>query len=386
MNMRDKNTKKIEESPLGISEVKYFSFDSLVLESGGVLSPVTIAYETYGTLNEKKDNAILICHALSGDSHVAGISKETGKVGWWEFMVGPNRAFDTNKYFVICANVIGGCKGSTGPSSINPKTGKRWGISFPAITIKDMIEAHVKLLDYLKIEKIFCAAGGSMGGMQVLQLVYSYPDKVVTALPIATTLRHTPQQIAFNEVGRRAIMGDPEWHNGDYYDKGFPANGLSVARMIGHITYMSDVSMKEKFGRRLKNNENYDFELNTEFEVGEYLKYRGESFVQRFDANSYLYITRAIDYFDLGDNKDIIKRFSGIKTKFLVISYSHDWLYPPYQSKEIVRVLKYALVDVTYCEISSTYGHDAFLIKNEEQEFLVKHFLDNAYQRMKNGK
>ncbi|MFH1824352.1 MAG: homoserine O-acetyltransferase [Candidatus Firestonebacteria bacterium] len=384
--MNDKDIKKIEESPLGVSEVKYFSFDSLILDSGETLSSVTIAYETYGNLSKERDNVILVCHALSGDAHVAGISTETEKTGWWEFMVGPNKPFDTNKYFIICVNVIGGCKGSTGPCSINPKTGKVYGVNFPSITIKDMIEAQVKLIDYLKIEKIFCVAGGSMGGMQVLQWVYSYPNKVVTALPMATTFRHTPQQIAFNEVGRRAITGDPAWYDGDYYEKGFPTNGLSIARMLGHITYMSDISMKEKFGRKLKSNENYDFDLDTGFEVGEYLKYRGESFVQRFDANSYLYITRAIDYFNLGDNKDIIKRFSGIKTKFLVVSYSHDWLYPTYQSKEIVKVLKYSLVNVTYCEISSTYGHDAFLIKNEEQESLVRHFLNNAYQGLKNGK
>lgn len=368
-----------ESSPLGHSETKFFTFDSLQLESGEVLSPVTIAYETYGELNRAKDNAILICHALTGDAHAAGVSKETGKLGWWEIMIGPGKPFDTNRYFVICSNVIGGCKGSTGPSSINPKTGKPYGMSFPVVTIKDMVNAQAKLVDHLGIERLFCVAGGSMGGMQVLQWVYSYPERVKTAIPIATTLRHTAQQIAFNEVGRRAIMNDPEWMGGDYYGQTFPANGLAVARMIGHITYMSDLSMKEKFGRKLRNKEKFGYDFEAEFEVEQYLKYRGETFVHRFDANSYLYITKAIDYFDLGDNKDLIKKFYNLKTKFLVISYSHDWLYPPYQSREIVKVLKYAWVDVTYCEISSTYGHDAFLIKNQEQEHLVTYFLNNAY-------
>lgn len=370
-----------ESSPLGFSETKFFTFDSLQLESGEILSPVTIAYETYGELNKSKDNAILICHALTGDAHAAGISKETGKLGWWEIMIGPGKPFDTNKYFVICSNVIGGCKGSTGPGSINPKTGKPYGMSFPVVTIKDMVNAQAKLMDYLGIESLFCVAGGSMGGMQVLQWVYSYPERVKTAIPIATTLRHTAQQIAFNEVGRRAIMNDPEWMGGDYYGQTFPANGLAVARMIGHITYMSDLSMKEKFGRKLRNKEKFGYDFEAEFEVEQYLRYRGETFVHRFDANSYLYITKAIDYFDLGDNKDLIKKFYNLKTKFLVISYSHDWLYPPYQSREIVKVLKYAWVDVTYCEISSTYGHDAFLIKNQEQEHLVTHFLNNAYAK-----
>ncbi len=370
-----------ESSPLGLRETKFFTFDSLHLESGEVLSPVTIAYETYGELNNQKDNAILICHALTGDAHAAGISKETGKLGWWEIMIGPGKPFDTNKYFVICSNVIGGCKGSTGPGSINPNTGKHYGMSFPVVTIRDMVNAQAKLIDHLGIERLFCVAGGSMGGMQVLQWVYSYPERVKTAIPIATTLRHTAQQIAFNEVGRRAIMNDPDWMGGDYYGITFPANGLAVARMIGHITYMSDLSMKEKFGRKLRNKEKFGYDFEAEFEVEQYLKYRGETFVHRFDANSYLYITKAIDYFDLGDNKDLIKKFYNLKTKFLVISYSHDWLYPPYQSREIVKVLKYAWVDVTYCEISSTYGHDAFLIKNQEQEHLVTHFLNNAYSK-----
>ncbi len=371
---------KGKDSPVGITETKFYTFDELILESGEKLSLVTVAYETYGKLNENRDNAILICHALTGDAHVAGISKADGNLGWWDFMIGPGRAFDTNKYFVICSNVIGGCKGTTGPSSINPETGVPYGMSFPVITIKDMVNVQKKLIDYLGIDRIFCVVGGSMGGMQVLQWTYSYPEKVYTAIPIATTIRHTPQQIAFNEVGRRAIMSDPEWMGGDYYGKTFPASGLAVARMIGHITYMSDQSMKEKFGRKRKKSEKYGYDFEAEFEVEKYLKYRGETFVQRFDANSYLYITKAIDYFDLGENRELIKFYDSRDLKFLVISFSHDWLYPPYQSKEIVKVLKYAWVDVTYCEISSTYGHDAFLIPNEEQENLIRDFLNNAWK------
>lgn len=377
---------KREESLLGITETKYFKFNSLTLESGVILPDVIVAYETYGKLSSAKDNAILICHALSGEAHAAGIDKESGQLGWWEFMIGPGRPFDTDNFFVICSNVIGGCKGTSGPGSINPKTNKPYCMSFPVITIKDMVRAQLELVDSLGIEKLFCVTGGSMGGMQVLQWVYSYPSKVVSAIPIATTLRHTAQQIAFNEVGRRAVVSDPNWNHGDYYGKEFPSSGLALARMIGHITYMSDDSMKEKFGRRFKSKEKYGVDLEDKFEVGEYLKYKGESFIQRFDANSYLYITKAIDYFDLGDNKELVKHFSGIKAKFLVISYSHDWLYPPYQSKDIVRVLKFSLADVTYCEISSTYGHDAFLIKNTEQEHLVRHFLNNTYKKLKGGK
>ncbi len=369
------------ESPVGVTETKFYTFDRLELESGEVLSPVTIAYEVYGTLNASKNNAILLCHALTGDAHVAGISREDGRLGWWEFMIGPKRPFDTDKYFIICSNVIGGCKGSTGPSSINPETGTPYGMSFPVVTIKDMVNAQKRLIEHLGIEKLFCVAGGSMGGMQVLQWTYSYPDNVCTAIPIATTIKHTPQQIAFNEVGRRAIMADPEWMGGDYYGKSFPASGLAVARMIGHITYMSDQSMKEKFGRKRRKSEKYGYDFEAEFEVEKYLKYRGETFVQRFDANSYLYITKAIDYFDLGENRELIKFYDSKDMKFLVISFSHDWLYPPYQSKEIVKILKYAWVDVTYCEISSTYGHDAFLIKNEEQESLIRDFLSNAERR-----
>lgn len=382
--MNDDKIELPKDSPNGTVETQYFKFDSLTLENGEKLSPVTIAYEAYGKLNGNKDNAILLCHALSGDAHAAGLSKETGKLGWWEFMVGPGRAFDTDKYFVICSNVIGGCKGSTGPSSIDPVKNKPYGGDFPEVTIKDIVNAQVKLIESLGIKKLFSLSGGSMGGMQVIEWAYSYPDKVVTSIPIATTFHHSAQQIAFNEVGRIAIMSDPDWNNGNYYEGKPPVNGLALARMIGHITYMSDDSMKEKFGRRTQKTVQGGKKLNTGFEVESYLRYQGEAFVKRFDANTYIVVTKAIDFYDAGNNKDLIKHFYNTDIKFLVISYSHDWIYPPYQSKEIVKVLKFAQADVTYCDISKSYGHDAFLIPHEEQGILIGHFLENNYQKYVN--
>jgi len=377
--MNDDKIELPKTSPNGTVETQYFKFDSLTLENGEVLSPVTIAYETYGKLNEKKDNAILLCHALSGDAHLAGISKEDKKLGWWEFMIGPGRAYDTDKYFVIGSNVLGGCKGSTGPSSTNPKTNKPYGSDFPEITIRDIVNAQVKLIENLGIKKLFSVSGGSMGGMQALEWTYSHPEKVVTIIPIATTFRHSAQQIAFNEVGRISIMNDPDWQGGNYYSGKAPANGLAIARMIGHITYMSDDSMKEKFGRRTQKTGKDGKKLDTGFEVESYLRYQGEAFVKRFDANTYICVTKAIDFFDLGDNKELMKHYYNTDIKFLVISYSHDWIYPPYQSKEIVRVLKFAQADVTYCEITKSYGHDAFLIPHEEQGLLIGNFLNNNY-------
>ncbi len=378
--MRDEKTNdKKTCSPLGIVPVRHFIMDSpLKLESGATLDHVEIAYETCGTLNADRSNAILLCHALSGDAHVAGISGETGKAGWWESLVGPGKPFDTDRYFIICSNVIGGCRGTTGPMTVNPATGEPWGFTFPEVTIRDMAEAQVRLVRHLGIEKLRCLAGGSMGGMQVLQWVHAHPDMVDTAIIMATTLRHTPQQIAFNEVGRQAIMGDPGWLGGNYYGVSFPSAGLAVARMVGHITYMSDISMQNKFGRRQVDPQKLKSAFDTGFEVEGYLRYQGEAFIQRFDANSYLYITRAIDCFDLGDNQQLVKHFLNCPVKFLVLSYSHDWLYPPQQSREIVRVLKYAMADVTYCDITSTFGHDAFLIENPEQETILRSFLANS--------
>jgi homoserine O-acetyltransferase len=359
--------------------------DDLVLESGERLGPITLAYETYGLLNEGRTNAILVFHALSGDAHAAGYYQGDDSHGWWDGMIGPDKAFDTNKYFVICSNVIGGCMGSTGPSSINPKTGHPYGLDFPIISIKDMINAQAMLLDYLGIDKLLCVSGGSMGGMQALQWAVSYPARVRSAIPIATTARHSPQQIAFNEVGRQAIMADPNWNNGGYYSGTPPTRGLSVARMVGHITYMSDASMAEKFGRRFKDRvDNEKFE--PDFEVEGYLQYRGDNFVKRFDANSYLYITKALDYFDLDNGKSLNQVLKGVKAKFLVIAFKSDWLYPAYQSREIVKACKLAGIDATYCELNSSYGHDAFLLEIEEQEYLVKHFLSNVTESNGNGK
>ncbi len=377
------------DKAIGIVETKYLTFarppDDLVLESGEKLGPITLAYETYGDLNEGRTNAILIFHALSGDAHAAGYHPGDDQPGWWDGMIGPDKAFDTNKYFVICSNVIGGCMGSTGPSSVDPKTGSPYALDFPIISIKDMVNAQARLLDYLGIDKLLCVSGGSMGGMQALQWAVSYPTRVRSAIPIATTARHSPQQIAFNEVGRQAIMADPNWNNGGYYNGTPPTRGLSVARMVGHITYMSDASMAAKFGRRFKDRvDNEKFE--PDFEVEGYLQYRGDNFVKRFDANSYLYITKALDYFDLDNGKGLNQVLKGVKAKFLVIAFKSDWLYPAYQSREIVKACKLAGIDATYCELNSNYGHDAFLLEIEEQEYLVKHFLSNVMESNGNGK
>ncbi len=365
-------------------ETKYYIMpkgEKFILESGAKLSELKIAYETYGKLNRDKTNAVLICHALSGDAHAAGYHSGDKKPGWWDDMIGPGKAFDTDKYFVICSNILGGCKGTSGPNSINPATGKHYGLSFPIVSIKDMVDAQKKLIDHLKIDNLLSVCGGSMGGMQALQWAISYPDNVVSCIPIASSYKHSAQQIAFDEVGRQAIMADPAWNGGDYYDKDHPSAGLAVARMIGHITYMSDKSMEHKFGRILKKKE-LGYEFTSEFEVEGYLRYRGDSFVKRFDANSYLYITKAMDYFDLQQDKKLYNAFKGIKsTRFLVIAFSSDWLYPSAQSKEIVKALKMNGIDVTYCEVSSDYGHDAFLLEFAEESKLIRHFLDKTFKK-----
>jgi homoserine O-acetyltransferase len=380
MSVSEAGNLSAEDGCIGTVETQYYTFahppNELKLECGKTLGPVTLAYETYGTLNADKSNAILVVHALSGDAHAAGLHKGEDNPGWWEDMIGPGKAFDTERYFVISSNVIGGCKGSTGPSSINPKTGKPYALEFPMITVADMVNAQRHLIDHLGIEKLLSVAGGSMGGMQVLQWVASYPERVRSAIPIATALKHSPQQIAFNEVVRQSIMADPDWRQGNYYEFGQPAKGLAVARMIGHITFMSDQSMEEKFSRRLKNGD-YSFKFGADFEVEGYLRYRGDSFVKRFDANSYLYITKAIDYFDLSNGK-LVSREKPIDTRFLVISFKYDWLYPCHQSQEIVRQLKAGFIEATSCEIASTYGHDAFLVEVEEQTHLIRHFLEKT--------
>jgi homoserine O-acetyltransferase len=301
-------------------------------------------------------------------------------------MVGPGKAFDTDKYFVICSNVLGGCKGSTGPSSSNPATGQPWGLDFPLISIGDMVKAQLSLVKHLGISQLLSVAGGSMGGMQVLEWMFSHPRKIRSAIPISTAMRHSPQQIAFNEVGRQAIMADPKWKNGRYYGEAPPNRGLAIARMVGHITYMSDRSMADKFGRRLKE-ERHPFKFTADFTVEEYLQYRGKSFTNRFDANSYLYITKAMDYYDASRGLNPRTLLMGLDIKVLALAFKSDWLYPAYQTKEIARVCKLAGLDTTYCEIESTYGHDAFLLEVEEQTRLLKFFLERAlYGEVKDEK
>lgn len=375
-----------QDNNLGMVKTQYYTFanspSELELESGEKFGPITLAYETYGKLNSEKSNAILILHALTGDAHAAGFHPGEKDPGWWDNMIGPGKAFDTAQYFVICSNILGGCKGSTGPSSINPITGRPYGLQFPVITIKDMVNAQRHLIDYLGIQKLLAVVGGSMGGMQALQWVVSYPDRVQSVIPVATTANHSPQQIAFNEVGRQAIMADPNWNEGDYYGRDLPAKGLRVARMVGHITYMSDVSMSEKFGRKFKNIKQ-PFKFSPEFEVEGYLQYRGDSFIKRFDPNSYLYITKAIDYFDLANGTGLREVFKGITAPFLIIAFKSDWLYPAYQSQEIARACKLAGIDAIYCELNSKYGHDAFLLEVDEQAHLIKYFLKRVAGSLK---
>jgi len=363
-------------------ETQFFTFaqapHELVLKSGVKLGPVTLAYETYGTLNADKSNAILIFHALTGDAHAAFWHKDAKTPGWWDPMIGPGKAFDTDKYFIICANVIGGCKGSTGPSSINPATGKPYGLSFPVITIEDMVVSQKCLIDHLGIKKLLAAAGGSMGGLMALEWSVRYPGTLQSAILIATNYKHTAQQIALHEVARQAIMSDPHWNKGDYYGKELPAQGMSVSRMIGHITYMSERSMEEKFGRKLQDKEKVGYDFSQDFEVESYLRYRGASFVQRFDANTYLYLSKALDYFDLSEDTDLVAAFKGMKTKFLIVTFTSDWLYPSYQSKDIVKAMKANDVDVSFIEIATKYGHDSFLVEIDGQSKLVTHFLTNV--------
>ena len=348
----------------------------LALKRGGTIGPVTLAYETYGTLNGERSNAILVCHALTGDAHAAGYHQGAKKPGWWDDMIGPGKAFDTNTYFIICSNVLGSCNGSTGPASIEPKTGKPYAMGFPFVTVEDMVTAQKLLIDHLGIEKLLCIAGGSMGGQQALKWSIMYPDCVHSVISLAANPRSTAQQIALHEVARQAIMADPDWDNGNYYGKKIPARGLALSRMIGHITFMSEKSMEERFGRKLISKERTGYDFTTDFEVESYLKYRGDSFVQRFDANSYLYLSKALDYFDLADDGKLIDAFKPAKASFLIVSFTSDWLYPTYQSKEMVRALKASDFDVSDIEIRSNYGHDSFLVEVESQSKLIAHFLN----------
>jgi len=353
----------------------------LAMDAGVALGPWQIAYQTYGTLNAARSNAVLVCHALTMDQHVANVHPVTGKPGGWDTMVGPGRPIDTNRFFVICANVLGGCMGTSGPASTNPATGKPWALEFPLVTVRDMVRSQAALLDRLGIDSLFCVLGGSMGGMQVLQWAVSYPERVFAALPIATGARHSAQNIAFHEVGRQAVMADPDWRGGRYLEEGArPRKGLSVARMGAHITYLSETALHRKFGRRFQDRQNLSFSFDAEFQVESYLRHQGITFVERFDANSYLYLTRAMDYFDLAADYDgvLAEAFRRTKTRFCVISFTSDWLFPTPESRAIVHALNAAGASVGFVEVESDKGHDAFLLEEPELFAAVQGFIDAA--------
>ncbi|MCX5477570.1 homoserine O-acetyltransferase [Kaistia geumhonensis] len=364
------------------SHVMRFGLDQpLRLDSGQSIAPLQIAYQTYGTLNADRSNAILVCHALTGDQHVASDNPVTGKPGWWETVVGPGKPIDTDRFFVVCSNVVGGCMGSTGPASTNPATGQPFGLDLPLITIPDMVRAQAMLVDALGIDQLFCVAGGSMGGMQVLQWSVAYPERVFTALPIATGPRHSSQNIAFHEVGRQAIMADPDWRGGRYLAEGTsPRKGLAVARMAAHITYMSDEGLHRKFGRALQDRERVAFGFDADFQVESYLRHQGLSFVERFDANSYLYVTRAMDYFDIAADYGgrLANAFRGSRTRFCVASFTSDWLFPTIESKTVVRALNASGASVSFVEIETDRGHDAFLLDEPVLFATIRGFLTSA--------
>ena len=372
---------------VGIVEKRYYTFgegadQALVLESGAKLGPVTVAYETYGRLTAERDNAVLVLHALSGDCHVAGYySKADAKPGWWESMVGPGKGIDTERYFVICASILGSCGGTTGPCSMNSATGKPYGLDFPMVTVGDMVKVQQELLTHLGVEKLLAVIGGSLGGMQALEWSLRYPDRVAGVIALATTMRHSALAIAFNEIARQAIMTDPNWQKGHYYGGPRPDTGLAVARMIGHVTYLSDEAMRRKFGRRLQEKNAFSFQFDVDFEVESYLRHQGNKFVARFDANSFLYVTKAADYFDLerrGGANSAVEAFAAARARFLVVSFTSDWLYPTYQSKDLVRALKKNSRDVSFCEIKADCGHDAFLIPNKRLSGLIGNFLERT--------
>jgi homoserine O-acetyltransferase len=371
-----------QRDPIGDGQAVTLGHDApLRLDSGGELASFTLAYHTWGRLNAERSNAILICHALTGDQHVIGRNPVTGRGGWWELMVGPGKVIDTDRYFVICSNVIGGCMGSTGPRDNDPRTGKPWGLTFPVITIGDMVRAQARLLDHLGIAQLFCVLGGSMGGMQVLQWASAYPERVFAAIPIACAARHSAQNIAFHEVGRQAIMADPNWAGGDYLNGGtVPRAGLSVARMAAHITYLSETALHRKFGRNLQNREKVTFGFDADFQVESYLRYQGESFVERFDANSYLYITRAMDYFDLAAEHGgvLASAFRGTPSRFCIVSFTSDWLFPTAENKAIVHALNAVAANVSFVEIASDKGHDAFLLHEPELFKTLGGFLEGC--------
>jgi len=357
----------------------------LTLDSGERLDTLTVAYQTYGALNAEKTNAILVFHAMTGDQFVAEAHPITGRPGWWTLMVGPGRPIDTDRFFVICANVLGGCMGSTGPSSPHPRTGEPWALDFPVITIADMVRAQIPILDHLGIERLLCAVGGSMGGMLALQLASAYPQRLHAALPIATSARHTAQNIAFDEIGRQAIMADPDWAGGRYLTEGrVPRRGLAVARMTAHVTYLSEAALMSKFGRRLQDRKALTFGFDADFQVESYLRHQGSTFVERFDANSYLYITRAMDYFDLSleHGGTLARAFRDTPVRFCLASFSSDWLFPTTESKAIVRALSAAAADVSFVEIETDAGHDAFLLNEPEFLETVHAFLNACAQQL----
>ncbi|MBN1523146.1 MAG: homoserine O-acetyltransferase [Spirochaetales bacterium] len=373
---------KKREASVGVVEPQKFTFarppHELVLESGQKIGPITVTYETYGTLNAAKDNAILVVHALSGDAHAAGFHKKTDKKsGWWDIMIGPGKPVDTTRFFVVCSNVLGGCKGTTGPSSINPKTGKPYGISFPVVTIGDMVTVQKHLLDHLGIQKLHSVIGGSMGGMQVLEWVLQYPDISKSAIVVASCAALSAQAIAFDAVGRNAITADPAWKNGKYAGNA-RIPGLAVARMLGHITYLSEAGMRERFGRTLYENDDYSYEFKDEFAIETYLAYKGSTFLDRFDANSYLYVTKAMDYYDVAaqyGKGSLEKAFSRVKAKMMFVSFTSDWLFPPRQSIEMVHAFQKSGKDAAYLNIDTAYGHDSFLLPCDRLFRGIRNFL-----------
>ncbi len=369
-------------SDLGVTHSQIVRLPGIRTQSGYDLKELQISYQTLGKLSPKRDNVILICHALSGDAHVAGLHAETRRPGWWDFHVGPGKAIDTNQFYVICSNVLGGCSGSTGPASANPETGRPYATSFPPVTIRDMVRAQVQLVDHLGIPKIFAAVGGSMGGMQALAWAVDYPDRIHACIPIASCMAHSAMQIAFNEVGRQAIMADPHWRGGYYDDQHRPKLGLAVARMVGHVTYLSEFAMHKKFGRRLQRPPSPEDLFPEFFSVESYLQHQGESFVKRFDPNSYLYITKALDGFDLLEGGAARGVFAGVKARFLVISFESDWLYSPEQSRQLVKLLKRSNIPTTYLNLDTPYGHDSFLIRNPEFSRALNHFLASEYRNV----
>jgi homoserine O-acetyltransferase/O-succinyltransferase len=353
----------------------------LVLQSGVSLEPVTIAYQTYGTLNAEKSNTVLICHALTLDQYVAGVHPVTGREGWWQDLVGPGKVIDTDRYYVICSNVLGGCMGSTGPKDTNPGTGQPYGLSFPMFTIRDMVQAQARMLDQLGIEKVFCVTGGSMGAMQTLEWAHRFPERITAAVPIAGSYRHSAQNIAFHEVGRQAIMADPDWRQGNYLEEQtVPKRGLSVARMAAHITYLSEQALHRKFGRRLQDRDSLTYGFDADFQVESYLRHQGSTFVDRFDANSYLYITRAMDYFDLAEESggNLANAFQNTPVRFCLISFSSDWLFPTAEIRDIVHALNANAAKVSFVEIETDSGHDAFLLDEPELYETLRGFLDGA--------